>query len=204
MLSKFLRCAAPITFISSAFTDSAGSNVTSLSLAVPSGKSGDLLIIVWGKNANAAATTPSGWTSLLSETRTNIFYKTATADSESNVTVTTASVTCGAVILRFRFATKTPVAGTVTTATIAGPSTITATEVANSIGADYVLQCYVDGASSKSYSVPSVSTGTVFTESDADQPSISVFYQYSGSSDATSTKTGTSSVVNAFQIRLRK
>ncbi len=205
MLSHFLRPAAPITFIGSAFDSSGGASVLSYAQSVPSGRTGDMLVFVAGKNtASGVYSTPSGWTSLGAGARSAFFYKTATANSEADFTATvTIANVVGGVVLRFRFASKAPVIGSITTLTIAGPSTITATAV-SAQAADYVLQCFVDGGSSKSYSVPSVSNGTLFTDSDGNQPSSAIFYQYNGSSNATSTKTGTSSVVDAVQIRLRK
>lgn len=205
MLSRFLRCSAPITLIATSFADTGGASVTSVSIPVPNGESGDLLILLFGTNSLRTNTASSGWSSLTSGSRSNVWYKTATTTSEANVVVSfSASAIAGGLVLRYRFANKTPVAGSVTDTAIAGPSTITANAVSGSVAADYLLQCIIDGGSSKSYSTPSVSTGTVFTDSDANQPSMAIFYQYSGSSNAVSTKTGTSSTVNAFQIRLRK
>lgn len=204
MLSQLLKSSGQsISFVGSSFADTAGSVLNSYSQSVPSGFFNDMLVLICGNNNGVTYTTPSGWTSLASSTRSAIFYKSATSASEANFTVSTSGIAIqGGVVLRFRDATKAPVAGTVATATIAGPSTITATAVSATFN-DYVLQIVVDGGSSRTFSQPSVSTGTLFVDSNAFQPSIAVFYQLNGSNDATTTKTGASSVDNFVQVRLR-
>lgn len=208
MLTHFLRAtlsnvSTPI-LVGSAFSDTSGINVSSYSQAVPSGNVNDCLIFIFGSNSAFTAFTPSGWTSLGTSSRSAIFYKTATTTSEADFTVSPATTAIfGGVVLRFKDASQTPVLGTYATATIAGPSTLTATAVSATLG-DYVLQVVVDGGAQKTFSQPTVSNATIFSDTNTVQPSIFVFNQISGSTNATTTKTGTSSVVNFVQLRLRK
>jgi len=190
----------PVQFIGSAFNDASN---TFYSQPVPSGETGDLLILISGANAAVDYSTPAGWTFLGKDSsasrRAAWFYKTASAASESNFNVTvTAAAPIGGVVLRFRYAAPTPSIGTISTGT--APTAITASAVSAGPG-DLILQCFVAGGSNAIFSVPSVSNGTLFTDTNANQPSIAVFYQNSASSNATSTPTGTS-VLNAVQIRL--
>lgn len=195
--------ATPVYFVGSAFSDSGGVAGTSYSQDVPSGLAGDMLIFVYGSNSPGTYSA-SGWTQLVASTRSAVYYKVAATDSEAafSATTTNGGSVAGGVVLRFRNTSTTPVAGTAAAAAISGGGTITATAVSATFG-DYVLQAVVDGGGGRSFTQPSVSTGTLFTETDGEQPSVFVFYQIGGSSDATTTKTGASSTTNFVQVRLR-
>lgn len=194
--------ATQVAFVGSAFSDSGGAAGTSYSQDVPSGLTGDMLIFVYGSNS-AGTYSASGWTQLVSSTRSAVYYKIAATNSEAAFSATTSTVAVsGGVVLRFRNASTTPVAGTAAAATVADGGTITATAVSATFK-DYVLQAVVDGGGGRSFTQPSVSTSTLFTEIDGEQPSVFVFYQLNGSSDATTTKTGASSITNFVQVRLR-
>lgn len=209
MLANRLRMvqppSEPISFIDSAFNDSNGVNVNSYSQSVPSGLTGDLLIFIFGGNSTRTYSTPSGWTYLAdpsSNDRSSVSYKIATSSSESNFTASLASGTAilGGVVLRFRNVGETPVAGTY--AAVSSTTSITADAVSATTG-DYVIQCFISGSSSRTWSTPTVSDGVLFTDSNAYQPSIAVFYQLDGSDNASSNLSGGNSTLNAVQIRLR-
>jgi len=194
-----------ISFIDSAFNDSNGVNVSSYSQSVPSGLTGDLLIFIFGGNSTRTYSTPSGWTYLADPSasdRSSVSYKIATSSSESDFTASLASGTAvlGGVVLRFRNVGETPVAGTYAYAS--STTSITADAVSATTG-DYVIQCFIAGSSSRTWSTPTVSDGVLFTDSNAYQPSIAVFYQLDGSDNASSNLSGGSSTLNAVQIRLR-
>jgi hypothetical protein len=209
LLSHALRAAsikAPsVQYIGSAYTDTNGAGANNYSQPVPSGLSGDLLIYIGGCQSDVAYTVPSPWIELrktsTSSGRSTVYYKVATSNSESNFRVDISlSRVVGGVVLRFRNV-DTVFAGSYSEAS--SVTTVTAPEVSATTN-DYVLQCFISGASLRVFSVPTVSTGTIFTDSNSSQPSISVFYQLNGSNNATSTTSGGgTSALNGIQIRLR-
>lgn len=211
MLANKLRMVQPpsesISFIDSAFNDSGGSLVSSYSQSVPSGLAGDLLIFIFAGNNSVIYDTPDGWTDLASvgnaNRRSSISYKIATSSSESNFTASTnfsGNAVLGGVVLRFRNVGEDPFAGTYANATFT--TAITASAVSATTG-DFVLQCFISGSSGRTWATPTVSDGVLFTDSNAFQPSIAVFYQLGGSSNASSSVSGSTSTLNAIQIRLR-
>lgn len=186
--------------IGSSFSGSSSSR-SSFSQPIPSGAISDKLFIVAGTNDTTTFLTPSGWTFVESDNRSAIFQKTASAASESNVTVScSSSEFIAGVALRFRNTSTTTIGTMVAASSV---NSITASSITMP-SAGMLLGIFVSGGSSRTFSTP---TGfdLLFQDDDALQPTIAVFTKYVGSGSTgsvTGTSAGSTSVLNAVLLGL--
>ena len=189
-----------VELVNSLYTESIA--VSSFSQAVPSGNSGDLLLlIVVSPNS---ITLPSGWTSLFGSFSTMVCYKSASTVSESNFTVSiTGPNNCGSAIYRFSGASTALVAGATNAFNYNPTGTVGYQAISGGVGSDYYLQWVHATNASANFSIPTTSIGALLVDNNATAPSFASFFSIGvGSAKSSNFTQPTTGVLFSGQIRI--
>lgn len=208
LLASFLPGpTTPIQLIGSVGTQSV--SVLSYSQSVPSGATGDLLLLIYTATNNPAST-PAGWTQLFqnqnAQVYINIFYKTAAAASESNFTVTMTQTNPTNVysgIFRFRNANTVPAINSGGAFNYNTTGSVSYPAVTSGVSTDYNIQFAYFFNPSVTVATPSGST-SLLVDNDSTSPSFFTFFDIGVGVNKSSTFTQSSSnPAYSAQIRIR-
>jgi hypothetical protein len=169
---------------------------TNPTVAVPTGYATDDFLVL-AVAANAAVTTPAGWTligSQITTPRIYLYRKFATS-SESSVTVTVASTTAVGVMLAYRGVNTTD---TISTGRTATSTTIATNTLTTTYANEYVVSAYAMTIGAATWTAPASTTSRVDSASTAALDGLLIVDELQAAAGVSTARTATSSVSKAL------
>ena len=182
----------PISFVAAGAV-ATGTNPT---VAVPAGYATDDFLVL-AVAANAAVTTPAGWTLIGSQATTPriYLYRKFATSSEPSVTVTVASTTAVGVMLAYRGVNTTD---TISTGRTATSTTIATNTLTTTYANEYVVSAYAMTIGAATWTAPASTTSRVDSAGTAALDGLLIVDELQAAAGVSTARTATSSVSKAL------